>query len=77
MFAISVPMFSNCPSWMLLWEVVVIVWLMKVLRSIVTGLLIAFASYNTENYMMAWAMSVFLILLQELAWSIIYPISIL
>jgi len=75
--AISVPMFSNCPSWMLLWEVVVIVWLMKVLRSIVTGLLIAFASYNTENYMMAWAMSVFLILLQELAWSIIYSISIL
>lgn len=57
--AISVPMFSNCPSWMLLWEMVVIVCLMKVLRSIVTGLLITFASYNAENYMMAWAMSVF------------------
>ena len=48
--AISVPVFSNAPSWMMLWQVIAIVWMMRIFASIITGLLIVFFSYKISLF---------------------------
>ena len=48
--AISIPIFFYCPSWMLLWQVVAVVWMMRIVVSIIVGLLIAFISYKISSF---------------------------
>lgn len=70
---ISMSVFRNLPANMSSWQVIAIIWLMRICSSIVTGLLVAFSSYRANSYIMAWFGSVVLIAGQ---WVICYFLQI-